>query len=84
MQFVLSLPAAQLAELVLKAREETEKDFARQQWLALLPWMPKDGFISFDEFWRQVKYGNRPFSLRSKAEILAEAEAIRQAIKAAS
>lgn len=77
MQFVLSLELDDFFELLAKAQEEQAKDFARQQWLAYLPWMTDKNRMSFEEFWARMA-GPRQISRRSKGEILAEAEAIRR------
>jgi hypothetical protein len=73
------LPLVDFLELLNKAVEEEAKEFARQQWLAYLPWMTKDNYISFDEFWKRLMVPQQ-LSWRSKEELLAEAEAIRRAV----
>lgn len=65
--------------MVAEALERRRRDETRQEWLAMLPWMSKDNYVSFEEFYRErvapVAAGPR----RSKDEILAEAQRIREA-----
>jgi len=65
--------------MVAKAAEERRKEYARQEWLAQLPWMTKDTFKSFEEFYQERTLRARaPLIKRSREEILAEVEAIRR------
>lgn len=75
---MMSLPVGEFLELVDHAREERNKAFMRQQWLAQLPWMTEENKLTFDQYYEQskVKVSHRP-----AGEILADAEAIRRAAK---
>lgn len=67
--------------MLLKAMEERRKRHAREEWLALLPWMTEKTYKPFEQFYQERRRRNKPLSRRSKEEILAEVEAIREAAK---
>jgi len=69
--------------MAAKAAEERRKELIRREWLAYLPFMTEKTFKSFEQFYdERTRLGRRPIFQRSKEEILAEAEAIRKAVKA--
>ena len=57
-------------DLILKAKEENRKEQIFQQWVAQLPWMDKDSFVSFADYYDQVTGAN--IDRRSVAEIMAD------------
>lgn len=63
--------------LIRKASEEKQKERAFQQWVAQLPYMDKQTFISFEDYWDKLTGSS--IDRRSVAEIEADlAEAERQ------
>jgi len=67
-------------QMIAKAVEDRREQRARQEWLALLPWMTEKTYKPFEEFYRErTMRGRTPLTRRPKEEILAEVEAIRKA-----
>lgn len=63
-------------DLILKAMEKSRDERLFQQWVAQLPWMDKENFVSFSDYRDKVTGAN--IDRRSVAEIeadLAEVEA---------
>lgn len=56
--------------LILKAREKNREERVFQQWVAQLPWMGQENFISFPDYMDRVTGAN--IDRRSVAEIEAE------------
>ena len=62
-----------------EAIKQNEIDHIRQQWVAQLPYMSKDTYISFEEY--KSKFICEPVTQKSNAEILKEAREIEQRLK---
>lgn len=65
--------------LVNKAREKERDEHIFQQWVAQLPFMEKDNFISFDDYRDRVTGAN--IDPRPTADILAELDEVEKQFK---
>lgn len=65
--------------LILKAMEKDRDDRLFQQWVAQLPWMDKESFLSFADYRDRVTGAN--IDLRSTAEILAELDEVERQLQ---
>lgn len=81
MSYVLSLPWDMFVGLVTEAAEQRQKEMARQEWLAHLPWMGKDDYVSWDDFYARRRVAVHSGPRRSREEILADAKKIRQKVE---
>lgn len=70
-----------MSELYSRICEEGRRKEAREQWVAMLPWMAAKilKFKPFQEYFDQVSGAN--FDLRPDEEILAEVAEIRKEMK---
>lgn len=57
-------------DLIYKAIEEEQRARAYQQWVVQLPYMDKDTYVSFDDYWERLSGAN--IDRRSVAEIEAD------------
>ena len=69
-EYVYRQPIHRAVKLVLTAIEEDRKTIVYQQWLALLPNMTKDTYITFSEFYETTK--PKQVDMRPKEEIMRE------------
>ncbi len=72
--YILSLP---IAEAVLFAQKAIEKDREEKHfamWVAILPWMSEDTYISFEDYSRRLD--GKDIDKRSPEEILQECKEI--------
>jgi len=83
MAYVMSLPPRDFLELVAEAAEARREEWARRQWLALLPWMSEKNFIPFERFYQRIKVEPASVKWRPREAVLADVEAIRRAVKGA-
>lgn len=81
MEYILSLPWDQFTALLSEAAEQRRREEIRQEWLAQLPWMGKDNFVSFEDYYAQRVVKPLDGPRRSKEELLAEAKRIRDVAK---
>jgi hypothetical protein len=65
--------------LILKAIEKDRDDRIFQQWVAQLPWMDKETFVSFADYRDRVTGAN--IDRRSVAEIEADMARVEQELK---
>lgn len=75
----MELDIEQGIALIQKAREEETKRLLWEEWLTMRPYMDKDKFTTFEDFYKsrvrpKVTVSNR----KSKEELLQEAEQIRE------
>ena len=49
----MNMDAIDGLNMIYKAIEGDNKDRLYQQYICLLPWMTKDSYITFDEFYKQ-------------------------------
>ena len=76
MSFVMSLDVKIVAELIVKAFEKELEEKLWQKWLAELPNMNKDTFVSFEKYKENHLKPQVSISLRTDEEILQDAENI--------
>lgn len=65
--------------LIRKAAEEEQKARAYQQWVVQLPYMDKQTYISFEDYWNRLTGAN--IDRRSVAEIEADLTEVEQQLK---
>ena len=53
--YVLRLPYKRAIALILKATDEERKQAMYMQWVMFLPFMGKDNFVPFSEFYESTK-----------------------------
>lgn len=83
MQFVLTLPVDDFFRLIAKAKTEVNRQLAWDMWIAKLPYMGKDSYTPFEDFYTELKQqstAQSQYSRRPAEDILAEADAIKAAI----
>lgn len=81
MEYILSLPWDQFTALLAEAAEQRRREEIRQEWIAQLPWMGNDNFVSFDDYYAQRVVKPLTGPRKSKEELLADAQRIREAAK---
>jgi len=74
MSFVMSLDVEILTNLIAKAFEKETEDRLWEKWLAELPHMDKETFISFENY--KQKHFQKQESEKEDEEILQDAENI--------
>lgn len=79
MEYILSLPWDQFTALLAEAAEQRRREEIRQEWIAQMPWMGKDNFVSFEDYYAQRVVKPLDGPRKSKEELLAEAMLIRAA-----
>lgn len=82
MDYVLKLPLSRALDLIEKAEEEKFRDHTLKIYLAAYPNFTKKNFITFDEFWEQVKPRKVTYDMRSKEDLIKEAKEIEERCKA--
>ncbi|TWE06400.1 hypothetical protein FB550_102422 [Neobacillus bataviensis] len=81
MSFIMSLPAEQGINLYVKAVEKDIERQAWEQWLVAYQNMTKENFISFNDYFKQLKQPQRVKDNRSDDEIIQDAESILKSMK---
>ena len=79
MTFVMSLPLDEGLKLIAKAREKEEEQRAWEMWLTQLPYMTKDNFVSFDDYYRRLRAPEINVKVVPAEEILSDVAKIRAA-----
>lgn len=69
-QYVFRLPAKRAIKLINKAIDEDRKQRFFMQWLMYLPFMTKDNYVPFEEYYEQTKVPQ--IDTRPKDEIMRE------------
>ena len=65
--------------LIIKAMEQERDDRIFQQWVAQLPWMSRENFVSFADYKDRVTGAN--IDRRSVAEIMKDLDAVEQELQ---
>jgi hypothetical protein len=65
--------------LIIKAMEQERDDRIFQQWVAQLPWMGRENFVSFADYKDRVTGAN--IDRRSVAEIMKDLDAVEQELQ---
>lgn len=78
-EYLLQLDADTGCALITKAREKERDDRIFQQWVAQLPFMGTDSFVSFADYKDRVTGAN--IDRRSAAEILAELDEVEKELQ---
>jgi len=76
----MAMPIEDGLTLYAKAIEEQAKEKAWQRWLAEYPYMTKENFISFEDFYKALVVPAH-ISQRTTEEILADVYEIREMLK---
>ena len=68
----MRLPLTKALKLVAKAQEEDTRDYAFKIYLAKYPNMTQENFVTFNEFWEEIKPEKKIIDNRSEDEIMKE------------
>lgn len=64
------MPLKKSLKLIGIAQEEETREYAFRIYLAAYPNMDKDKFLTFNEFWEEIKPDTSKYDARSKDEIM--------------
>lgn len=78
-EYILQLDVQTGLSLILKAMEKSRDERIFQQWVAQLPWMDRDNFVSFADYRDRVTGAN--IDRRSVAEIMADLDAVERELQ---
>lgn len=75
----MALPPQDFIALLAEAAEKRREEQARQEWLAIYPWMTEKTFIPFEQFYQRIKQVPSAATWRPAEDVFAEVRVIREA-----